>query len=192
MSIIQAITWAFVLTSGAGMSFSGPTRTSISVKNRRVSASSSLIESFFGSTITPPLPPPYGMPTTAHFQVIHIARALTSSRRHVLVVADAALGWAAAEVVLDAVAREDLDAAVVHVDREVNGELATGLAQDAAHPFVKVELLGGKVELALGHGPRVDRGGDVLGGHGSWMVLVWWLLGSGRRSAGTIVIGSGV
>ena len=80
MSIIQAMTWAFVLTSGAGMSFSGPTRTSISVKYRRVSASSSLIDSFFGSTITPPLPPPYGMPTTAHFQVIHIARALTSSR----------------------------------------------------------------------------------------------------------------
>ena len=36
--------------------------------------------SFLGSTMTPPLPPPYGMPTTAHFQVIHIARALTSSR----------------------------------------------------------------------------------------------------------------
>ena len=37
-------------------------------------------ESCFGSTMTPPLAPPYGMPTTAHFQVIHIARALTSSR----------------------------------------------------------------------------------------------------------------
>jgi hypothetical protein len=79
VSIIQAMTWAFVLTSGAGMSFSGPTRISISVKKRRVSASSSFIDSFFGSTMTPPLPPPYGMPTTAHFQVIHIARALTSS-----------------------------------------------------------------------------------------------------------------
>ena len=80
VSIIQAMTWALVLTSGAGMSFSGPTRTSISVKNRRVRASSSFIDSFLGSTMTPPLPPPYGMPTTAHFQVIHIARALTSSR----------------------------------------------------------------------------------------------------------------
>ena len=64
----QAITWALVLTSGAGMSFSGPTRISISVKKRRLRASSSLIESFLGSTITPPLPPPYGMPTTAHFR----------------------------------------------------------------------------------------------------------------------------
>ena len=76
----QAMIWALVLTSGAGMSRSGPMRTSISVKNRRVRCSSSFSESFFGSTITPPLPPPYGMPTTAHFQVIHIARALTSSR----------------------------------------------------------------------------------------------------------------
>src|SRR5207253_1315996 len=33
----------------------------------------------FGSTFTPPFAPPYGIPTTAHFQVIHMARALTSS-----------------------------------------------------------------------------------------------------------------
>src|SRR5207342_758976 len=38
---------------------------------------------------------------------------------HVLVVADAALGWSPAEVVLDAVAGEDLDAAVIHLHREV-------------------------------------------------------------------------
>ena len=51
---------------------------------------------------------------------------------HVLVVADAALGRAAAEVVLDAVAGEDLDAAVVHLDREVDDQLAPRLAQDLA------------------------------------------------------------
>ena len=79
MSIIQAMLWGVVLTSGAGMSRSGPMSTLISVVNRRVSASSSFMESFLGSTMTPPLPPPYGMPTTAHFQVIHIARAFTSS-----------------------------------------------------------------------------------------------------------------
>ena len=77
--MIQAMTWALVLTSGAGMSRSGPMSTSISVVKRRVSPSNSFWLSFFGSTMTPPLPPPYGMPTTAHFQVIHIARALTSS-----------------------------------------------------------------------------------------------------------------
>src|SRR5439155_11633512 len=32
-----------------------------------------------GSTTTPPFAPPNGMPTTAHFHVIHLANALTSS-----------------------------------------------------------------------------------------------------------------
>ena len=74
----------------------------------------------------------------------------------VLVVADAALGRAAAEVVLDAVAGEDLDGAVVHLHREVDGELAPGLPQDLAQAGVEVEPLGGEVELLLGHVPRVD------------------------------------
>src|SRR6185369_13037772 len=52
--------------------------------------------------------------------------------RDVLVVADAALGRAAAEVVLDAIAGEHLDGAVVHLHGEVDGELAAGLAEDAA------------------------------------------------------------
>src|SRR4029078_635588 len=76
---------------------------------------------------------------------------------HVLVVADTALGRAAAEVVLDSIAGEALDAAVVHVDREVNGELATGLAQDAAHALVQPEALGGEIELLLRDRPRIDR-----------------------------------
>ena len=41
--------------------------------------SSSPRDIFFGSQATPPLPPPYGMFTVAHFQVIQAARALTSS-----------------------------------------------------------------------------------------------------------------
>ena len=71
-------------------------------------------------------------------------------------VADAALGRAAAQVVLDAVAGEDLDRAVVHVDREVDGELAARLAQDEAHARVEVEAVGGEVELSLGDFPGVD------------------------------------
>ena len=124
---------------------------------RRVRCSSSFIDSFLGSTITPPLPPPYGMPTTAHFQVIHIARALTSSMAHVLVVADAALGRPAAEVVLDAVAGEHLDRTVVHLHREVDGELAAWLAEDAAEAGVEIEAVGSQVELLLRDVPGVDR-----------------------------------
>jgi hypothetical protein len=78
--MIQAIVWAFVLTSGAGMSRSGPMSGLSSVVKRRVSPSTSRMLSFFGSTTTPPFAPPYGMLTTAHFHDIHIARARTSSR----------------------------------------------------------------------------------------------------------------
>ena len=70
-------------------------------------------------------------------------------------VADAALGRSAADVVLDAMAGEDLDVAVVEGDREVDGELSLRNAQDAAHAVIEVELLGGVVELRLGHGPDV-------------------------------------
>ena len=42
--------------------------------------SSSALERWKGSQTTPPLDPPKGMLTTAHFQVIQAASALTSSR----------------------------------------------------------------------------------------------------------------
>ncbi len=66
-------------TSGAGMSFSGPISLMISLVKRRVIRSSSPRESFFGSQTMPPLAPPKGMFISAHFHVIHIASALTSS-----------------------------------------------------------------------------------------------------------------
>ena len=77
--MIQAIVWALVPTSGAGMSESGPMIPSSSVAKRRVSASSSFVLIALGSQVTPPLAPPNGTSTRAHFQVIHIARARTSS-----------------------------------------------------------------------------------------------------------------
>jgi len=58
VSIIHAITWALVLTSGAGMSFVGPMTMPISLVKRRVTFSSSFRLSFFGSHRTPPLAPP--------------------------------------------------------------------------------------------------------------------------------------
>ena len=79
VSMIHAMTWASVYTSGAGMSFSGPMMMAISFVYRRVMRSSSCIESALGSTSMPPLAPPYGRFTTPHFQVIHAASAFTSS-----------------------------------------------------------------------------------------------------------------
>ena len=46
---------------------------------RRVTRSSSPIDIVVGSQTTPPLEPPKGMFTSAHFHVIHAANALTSS-----------------------------------------------------------------------------------------------------------------
>ena len=79
VSKIQAIVDAFVPTSGAGMSFSGPISLMISEVNRRVMRSSSPRDICLGSQITPPLAPPNGSPISEHFHVIHIASALTSS-----------------------------------------------------------------------------------------------------------------
>ena len=164
--MIQAMVCALVFTSGAGMSRSGPMSGLISVVKRRVRPSTSRMLSFLGSTMTPPLAPPYGMfthgalPAHPHRQRAHLVEG------HVLVVADAALARPAADVVLDAVAGEDLHVAVVHRDREIDGELALRDAQHAAHPVVEVELVRGVVELGLGDGPDV-RGlrHRVLAGH---------------------------
>ncbi len=79
VSKIQAMTRPSVPTSGAGMSFSGPISLMISDVNLRVMRWSSPSDICFGLQTTPPLAPPNGMPASAHFQVIHIASALTSS-----------------------------------------------------------------------------------------------------------------
>jgi hypothetical protein len=88
--------------------------------------------------------------------------------------------------VLDAVAGEDLDASVVHVDREVDGELAARLAQDGAHARIEPEPLGGEIELALRHQPGIDGGGNVLGGHvvrrPSWRRVDGNFAGARRRN----------
>jgi hypothetical protein len=84
---------------------------------------------------------------------------------HVLVVADAALGRAAAQVVLDAIAGEDGDGPVVHLHGEVHGQLAAGLAENPAQARVEREPIGGQIELPLGDVPGVDRRRGVLGRH---------------------------
>ncbi len=79
VSMIHAIIRSLVLTSGAGTSESGPRVSMIAEVYRRVIRSSSALESWDGSQTTPPLEPPKGMFTTAHFQVIQAASAFTSS-----------------------------------------------------------------------------------------------------------------
>jgi hypothetical protein len=78
VSIIQAIVCSFVAMSGAGMSSCGPITGSSSDVKRRVRRSISVRESERASQRTPPLAPPYGSRSRAHFQVIHIASAAHS------------------------------------------------------------------------------------------------------------------
>ena len=163
--MIQAIVWALVLTSGAGMSRSGPIRTSISVAKRRRQVLELTARQLLGVDDHAALAAAEGdahdgaLPGHPHREGLDLVDA------DVLVVADAALGRAATQVVLDAVALEDLDDAVVHLDREVDVQLAPGLTQDLAQAGVEVELLGGDVELLLRHVPRVDGRRCSLGGH---------------------------
>ena len=160
--MIQAMVWAFVFTSGAGMSRSGPMSGLSSVVKRRVRPSTSRIDSFFGSTITPPFAPPYGMLTTAHFQRHPHREGADLVDRHVLVVADAPLARPATDVVLDAVAGEHLNVPVIHGDREVDGQLALRDAEHASHAVVEIEPIGREIELLLGDGPDVRRLRDRL------------------------------
>ena len=84
-SYIHAISRGPVFTSGAGMSRYGPTTMSIAAKNARDRRSSSTSDSFFGSTFTPPLPPPNGTSSRAVFHVINAAKQRNSSSE--------AFGW---------------------------------------------------------------------------------------------------
>jgi len=70
---------ASVFTSGAGMSVCGPMVSPSSTMKRRVIFRRSSLVSCFGSQTMPPFAPPKGMSATAHFHVIHDARARTSS-----------------------------------------------------------------------------------------------------------------
>ena len=94
------------------------------------------------------------------------------------VVADAALVRTARGVVLDAIAGEDVEPAVVHSNGDLNSDLAVCRAEDFPHLVREPDVVGraveeevdglGRVELVLGRrrgrGRRRRRAG--LGGHG--------------------------
>jgi hypothetical protein len=90
------------------------------------------------------------MPAAAHFQVIHMASALTSLR--------VTPGWYTRKVVLDAVPLEHSDRPVVHLHREVDDQLALGLPQEGADPRLEAEKIRRRIELPLCIEPGVlDR-----------------------------------
>src|SRR6059058_3546134 len=115
---------------------------------RRVRRSSSSLESFFGSTVTPPFAPPNGMSMSAVFHVVI----------GVGVVANPPFAGTARAVVLDAVAGEHLDAAVVHPHRDLDLHLAERRYENAPHVVLEADEIGGAVELARDDGFPRHRG----------------------------------
>jgi hypothetical protein len=88
--------------------------------------------------------PGHGHRHRAHLVEVHVRR-----------VADAALGRAARQVVLDAVPLEDGQRPVVDEDREAHRQLALAGAQDGVQGGMQVEALGNSVELREGVGPGI-------------------------------------
>ena len=80
VSMTHTIVCAFVPTSGAGMSYSGPMFPPNACVNRRVIRRSSSMLTARGFIFTPPFAPPNGICINAHFHVIIAASAFRSSR----------------------------------------------------------------------------------------------------------------
>ena len=97
--------------------------------------------------------------------------------------AEASLGRPARRAVLDPVAREDLDAAVVTAHREVHGPLALAHREEAAHALVEGKMIGRGVELEERRVERARAPGlrDITiagigrqAGHAGPVVLARW------------------
>ena len=140
--------------SGAGMSRSGPSSSDISVVNRRVSRSSSVALSVLGIDDHAALGAAErqahhgGLPGHEHGQRASVGEG------HRGVIAQAALGGSAGDVVLDAEARVHPETAVVHLHREVHDQLALDVPQHRGQGGIEVELPGCGVEMVLGDGQR--------------------------------------
>jgi hypothetical protein len=63
-------------------------------------------------------------------------------------VADASLGRTARRVVVDAVAREDANRAVVHLHREVHDEFPAGVFQHLQQASIQVQVMRRRFQLA--------------------------------------------
>ena len=127
--MIQAIVCSFVAMSGAGMSVCGPiSRISSDVK-RRVSFSSSRCESAWRSHADPALRAAVRQPQQRALPRHPGGERGALAERDLGVVADAALRRAEHGRVLDAVAGEDLDRAVVAAERDADDDRALGVAE---------------------------------------------------------------
>src|SRR5579885_2469016 len=78
-------------------------------------------------------------------------------QRHLRAVANAALGRATIDVVLDAIAGKGVDTPIVKTNREMNDQFAFGLAENLAHILGEVQAVSRQFELLNRHLIGVDR-----------------------------------
>jgi hypothetical protein len=116
---------------------------------RRDRFSSSVRHNTEGSTVTPPLPPPKGKSASAHFQLIQTASAATSPMS-TLRAKRVPPGRPVRHMVLDAVAREGGDAAVIHMDR-THGDRALRQNETVAFVVGNFQMVGDHVKPLLRH-----------------------------------------
>ena len=159
VSSSQAMTRSSVLTSGAGMSRSGPSSGAISNVYRRVSRSSSPDRQLARIAAHPAL-------AAAEGDVDHggLERHVGGQRRHlggmeVGVEADPPLGRAPGGVVVDPPSQEHLDVAVVHADGHGHLEHPVGQPEQAMDVGVEAGQRGGVVDALEHRRPRVVRPG---------------------------------
>ena len=147
--MIQAITWASVPMSGAGMSLCGPIMSWIFSMNFRVSRSSSPRESLLGSQLIAPLGP---AERQVHDRRLPRHQAGQRPRLvlvHGRVIAQPALVGAAGVVVLHPVADEVADLPRIELDRHLDPDLAIGRHQERADVLRQVEAPGRLVEVII-------------------------------------------
>ena len=154
--MIQAMVWGLVYTSGAGMSFSGPSSGEIMNVYRRVIRSISPRLMFFGVADDAALGAAEGKPHHGALPGHPCRQGLDFVERDVGVVADAALGRPAKVVVLRTVALEDPDRAVVHPHGNGNDQHPFRPPQPLVDAGAQPQSFGGKVELVLGNFERIE------------------------------------
>ena len=143
----QAIVWALVFTSGAGMSRVGPSTFSILSMNERAIRCSSAWSSSSRRAVDAALgaaerdPGDRRLPGHQRGQRAHLVDV------DLRVEADPALVGAAGAVVLDPVAGEDVRLAVRQLDRDLDGDLAIGGPEDDPEVVGEPEVVGREVEV---------------------------------------------
>ena len=147
--MIQAMTWASVPMSGAGMSLSGPIMSWIFSMNFRVSRSSSPRESLRRVAIHPALGPAERQVDDRRLPRHQAGQRPRLVLVHRRMVAQAPLVGPARIVVLDPIADEVADLPRVQLDRHLDPHLAVGRHQQRPDVLRQVELLRRLVEVII-------------------------------------------